>query len=52
MSQFGVAPDRVTINAQIDYAIKQGKPSEAIEIFEQALQGVSPILRRVGQNIN
>lgn len=45
MSQFGVAPDRVTINAQIDYAIKQGKPSEAIEIFERALEGVSLALR-------
>lgn len=47
MSQFGVAPDRVTINAKIDYAIKQGRPSEAIEIFERALEGVSPALRRI-----
>ena len=41
MSQFGVAPDRVTINAQIDYAIKQGRPDEAINTFERALDGVS-----------
>ncbi len=47
MSQFGVAPDRVTINAQIDYAIKQGRPDEAIETFERALDGVSkPVFQK------
>lgn len=49
MSQFGVAPDRVTINAQIDYAIKQGRPDEAVETFERALDGVSkPRFRNAG----
>lgn len=41
MAQFGVAPDRVTINAQIDDAIKQDRLDEAIETFERALDGVS-----------
>lgn len=49
MCQFGVAPDRVMINAQIDNAIKRGKPGEAVEIFERALEGVSPALRNTGQ---
>lgn len=41
MLQWGVAPDRVTINAQINYAIKEGRLEDAIETFEQALNGVS-----------
>ncbi|CAM9296218.1 unnamed protein product [Ectocarpus sp. 4 AP-2014] len=42
MSHLGVAPDRITINARIDHAIKQGKLDEAIETFEQALDGDFP----------
>lgn len=48
MSQFGVEPDRVTINSQIDDAITQGSPGEAIKTFEQALDGVSGALQNLG----
>lgn len=41
MGRLGVAPDRITINAQIDDAIKQERLDEAIDIFERALDGVS-----------
>jgi len=52
MSQFGVAPDRVTINAQIDCAIKQGRPDEAIQTFQRALDGVSkPALQKTLSNV-
>lgn len=51
MSQFGVEPDRVTVNSQIDHAIKQGRPGEAIETFEQALDGVSAALQNPGQGM-
>lgn len=44
MVQWGVAPDRVTINSKIKHAIKQGNLEEAIDIFEQALDGVSLFL--------
>lgn len=40
MVEWGVAPDRVTINARISAAIKQGRLDEAIEIFDKALNGV------------
>ncbi|CAM9125160.1 unnamed protein product [Ectocarpus fasciculatus] len=42
MSRLGVAPDRITINARIDHAIKQGRLDEAIETFERALDGDFP----------
>lgn len=41
MIQWGVAPDRVTINAQVNHAIKEGRLDEAIDMFEKALDGVS-----------
>lgn len=50
MSRLGVAPDRITINARIDHAIKQGKLDEAIETFEQALDGVSQP-RQIGHGV-
>ncbi|CAM9143566.1 unnamed protein product [Scytosiphon promiscuus] len=42
MAQFGVAPDRITVNAQIDDAIKQERLDEAIEMFERAVDGGFP----------
>lgn len=41
MKQWGVAPDRITINAEIDRAIKRGRLEEAVDIFEKMLNGVS-----------
>lgn len=45
MSDLGVAPDRVTINAKINHAILQGKFDEAKGIFEKTLDGVSAVIR-------
>ena len=41
MKQWGVAPDRITVNAEIDGAIKRGRLEEAVDIFEKTLNGVS-----------
>ena len=40
MDRLGVAPDRITVNAQISRAGKEGRLDEAIETFERLLDGV------------
>lgn len=40
MDRLGVAPDRITVNAQISRAVKEGRLDEAIGTFERLLDGV------------
>lgn len=44
MARLGVAPDRITVNAQISRAVKEGRLDEAIETFGRLLDGVRPAL--------
>lgn len=44
MARLGVAPDRITVNAQISGAVKEGRLDEAIETFGRLLGGVRPVL--------
>lgn len=44
MAHLGVAPDRITVNAQISRAVKEGRLDEAIETFGRLLDGVRPAL--------